>query len=128
MKFTIDGRLDGLNEVIEANRRNKYAGAKLKKDNETIVIYYARFAKLKPVEKYPVKIKIDWYEPNRRRDIDNVLSAKKFIFDGLQKAKILKGDGQKYIDEVIKENVYIDKEHPRIEIEIIENASNSKER
>lgn len=120
-KFIINGRLDGLNEVILANRTNKYKGAKIKKDNETIVIYYARLHKLKPITKYPIKLKIDWYEKNKRRDIDNVLSAKKFILDGLVKAKILNGDGQKYFDEVIKENVYIDKENPRIEVTIIEN-------
>jgi Holliday junction resolvase RusA-like endonuclease len=120
-KFIIKGRLDGLNEVILANRTNKYKGAKIKKDNETIVIYYARLYKLKPITKYPIKLKIDWYEKNKRRDIDNVLSAKKFILDGLVKAKILKGDGQKYFDEVVKENVYIDKENPHIEVTIIEN-------
>ena len=54
MEFKIDSRLDGLNEVIEANRRNKYAGAKIKKDNETIVIYYARLYELKPIVNYPV--------------------------------------------------------------------------
>lgn len=119
MKFTIDGRLDGLNEVIEANRINKYKGAKIKKDNETIVIYYARFQKLKPVTKYPLKVIIHWYEKDRRRDWDNVMSAKKFIFDGLQKAKIIKGDGQKFID-CIEEYQHISKEYPRIEIELIE--------
>lgn len=119
MEFKIDSRLDGLNEVIEANRRNKYAGAKIKKDNETIVIYYARLYELKPIVNYPVKVIIHWYEKDRRRDWDNVMSAKKFIFDGLQKAGVLKGDGQKYID-CIEEYQHISKEHPRIEIEIVE--------
>lgn len=119
-KLVIKGRLDGLNEVINANRENKYKGAKIKKDNENIVYYYAKFCKLKPITNYPVKVKIDWYETNRRRDVDNILSAKKFIFDGLMKAGIIKGDGQKYFDEVIKENVYVDRDNPRIEVFLFE--------
>lgn len=122
-KLIIPGRLDGLNEVIEANRTNKYAGNLIKKQNERIVRVYARQQKLKPIDKYPLKVVIDWYEKDRRRDWDNVMSAKKFIFDGLQKAKVLKGDGQKYICQ-IEEHQHIDKVNPRIEIEFIykENA------
>lgn len=115
MRFTIKGRLDGLNEIIEANRTNPYKGNRIKKGNESIVIYYARFCRMKPIERYPVKVIINWYEKNRLRDWDNVMSAKKFIFDGLQKTGILKGDGQKYICQ-IEEHQFIDKENPRIEV------------
>ena len=118
-KLIIKGRLDGLNEIILANRTNIYKGAKVKKDNETIVIYYAKSQKIKPVTNYPLKVVINWYEKDKRRDWDNVMSAKKFIFDGLIKAKILKGDGQKYINQ-IEEHQHIDKEFPRIEIELVE--------
>lgn len=113
--FIIKGRLDGLNEVINTNRSNVYAGNKLKKQNECIVLYYARFSKLKKIENYPVKVKINWYEKNKLRDWDNVLSAKKFIFDALQKGGYLKGDGQKYIAQ-IEEHQFIDKKNPRIEV------------
>lgn len=34
---------------------------------------------------------------NRKRDIDNVSSAKKYILDALQRAKILKNDSPKYV-------------------------------
>lgn len=116
--FIIKGKLDGLNKVINVNRSNVHAGNNLKKKNEGIVIYYARLCGLKPIEKYPVKVKINWYEPNRLRDWDNVMSAKKFIFDGLQKIEILKGDGQKYINQ-IEEYQHIDRENPRIEVEFV---------
>ena len=33
-KLTIPGRLPGLNELIEAERSNRYKGAQLKKDAE----------------------------------------------------------------------------------------------
>lgn len=118
MKFVIKGKLDGLNEIIKANRTNKYAGAKIKKQNEAIVIYYARFCRMQPITEYPVKAIIHWYEPNRCRDWDNVMSAKKFIFDGLHKIGILNGDGQKYINQ-IEEYQHIDRENPRIEVEFL---------
>ena len=35
MKFVIKGPLPGLNELIEAERRNRYLGAQLKKKCET---------------------------------------------------------------------------------------------
>ena len=117
-KFIIRGRLDGLNEYTNKNRRNPYAGAKMKKDNETIVIYYIKFFKLKKVDKYPIKIKIDWYEKNRKRDIDNITFATKFILDGIVKAEIMQNDSQKYVNE-IEHHVYIDKDNPRIEVSLI---------
>ena len=38
-----------------------------------------------------------WFEPTRRRDPDNIAFAKKFIFDGLIQAGIIKGDGWKQV-------------------------------
>ena len=117
-KFIIKGRLNGLNEYTNKNRRNPYAGAKMKKDNENIVIYYIKRFKLKKVDKYPIKIKIDWYEKNRKRDIDNITFATKFILDGIVKAEIMQNDSQKYVNE-IEHHIYIDKENPRIEVSLI---------
>ncbi len=117
-KFIISGRLNGLNEYTNKNRRNPYAGAKMKKDNETIVIYYIKRFKLKKVDKYPIKIKIDWYEKNRKRDIDNITFATKFILDGIVKAEIMQNDSQKYVNE-IEHHIYIDKDNPRIEVSLI---------
>lgn len=36
-KFTIPGKLDGLNEYTSANRTNPYKGGKMKRDNESAV-------------------------------------------------------------------------------------------
>ena len=41
-KFTIKGTLPGLNELIEAERRNRQCGAKLKKQCEAVVMNAAR--------------------------------------------------------------------------------------
>ena len=40
MYLKIEQRLPGLNEVINANRRNKYLGAKLKRETEEIIGQY----------------------------------------------------------------------------------------
>lgn len=119
MKFTIDGRLDDLNKYTKACRTNPYVGAKMKKDNEKVVMFYIQKAKLQKVKRYPIKVDIHWYEKDRRRDIDGITFGTKFILDALVKMKIIEDDSQKYINE-IEHHVSIDKEHPHISIELIE--------
>ena len=123
MKFTIEGRLDGLNEYTKINRANKFGGNDCKKKNQEKVIKGIlkafRERKISWVYKYPVKLKITWYEPNKRRDIDNVTFGTKFILDALVRKEVLKNDSQKYVNG-IEHEVLVDKENPRIEVEIIE--------
>ena len=122
MKFIIYGRLSSLNEYIRACRSNVYQANELKKDNEIRVIQGARAMKLSKVYKYPIKLKIAFYEPDRRRDVDNVSFAVKFILDGLVKAQILQNDSQKHVSE-IQSVVEVDKKNPRVEVEIIERSN-----
>lgn len=119
IKFTIEGRLDGLNEFIKANRTNKYQGNTMKQRNEKAVLLAIRAAKLKPIEKYPVELQIAWFEPNKRRDCDNVTFGIKYIQDALVTAGILKDDSQKYISKLNHE-VKMDRNNPRIEVTIKE--------
>lgn len=118
-KFIIYGRLDGLNEYVLANRSNKYAGNEMKHRNENLISMYIRQFKVKRVDKYPVKLKIVWYEANKKRDIDNITFATKFIQDALVKSGILKNDNQSCVNEV-EHHVCVDKDNARIEVEIIE--------
>lgn len=118
MKFVIQGYLPGLNEYTKACRGNAYGANTLKKNTERIIALYARQARLKPFTK-PVKIKINWYEKNNRRDIDNVVFAKKFILDALVKMHILIDDSRKYVKDII-DHVETDTTNPRIEVEILE--------
>lgn len=117
--FVIKGRLDGLNEYTKFNRSNKYLGSKIKKNNEKVVILAIKQANLKKICKYPVEIIINWYEPNNRRDIDNVTFAIKFILDSLVKTGILIDDSRKYVTKVTHE-VMTDKENPRIVVTLKE--------
>lgn len=104
-KFRIDGKLDGLNEYTAENRNNRYGGGKCKKENEEIIIAAIRRARLKPVRgKY--WLNITWYEARRARDKDNVAFAKKFILDALQRARITKGDDNRYLEGFTDSFVY----------------------
>ena len=118
MKFVIYGRLDGLNEYTKSCRGNAYGANNMKKRNQESVIWAIREHKLPKIDKYPIKLNIVWYEPNKRRDIDNVTFAVKFILDAMVEEKVIIDDSQKYVSE-ISHIVKVDKEDPRIEVEII---------
>ena len=45
----------------------------------------------------PVKINFTWVEENKKRDLDNICFAKKFILDALVKANVLQDDKQNYV-------------------------------
>ena len=118
-KFIIKGRLDGLNEYTKANRGNKFGGNTCKKNNEAVVACFLH--RLKPVS-VPVKLIFKWYEPNVRRDVDNIAFAKKFICDCLVQNRILPNDNQQWVKGFTDEFA-VDKINPRIEVEIIEICS-----
>jgi len=90
-KIEIPHRLPSLNEVISANRRNKYAGAKLKKETQKLIEHYVKLQCKKKFAR--IRVNIDWYEPNKKRDFDNIASAKKFILDALVKCGVVPNDG-----------------------------------
>ena len=119
MRFVIKDRLPSLNEYIKECRGNKYSANLMKKRVENGIIFAIRQAKLDAPTKYPIKLKITWHEENKRRDIDGIVFAVKFIQDALVKAQIIPNDNQKYID-ALEHEVAIDRENPRIEVEIIE--------
>lgn len=94
----------------------------MKKKNERLIMAYilqaVNFGEIYEIKKYPVQLNITWYEPNDRKDIDNITFATKFIQDSLVRAGILEDDSRKYINQV-NHSVFTDKENPRIEVEII---------
>lgn len=116
-KFTIKGTLPGLNELIEAERRNRFIGAKLKKQYEAVVMRAAR--SLGNVEfEEPVYMVYHWYEKDRRRDKDNICAfGRKVIQDALVKARFLRNDGWKNIAG-FEDRFYVDKDKPRVVVEI----------
>lgn len=65
---------------------------------------------------YSINLKIDFYVPDkRRRDIANYIEA---IQDILVKYKVIKDDNYNIITSLDGTRMYIDRENPRVEIEI----------
>lgn len=116
----INERLPGLNEYTAACRTNPHKGAAMKGNSESIVIAAIRSQFRRLHIDHPVKIAYSWYEPNQRRDLDNISSfGRKVIQDALVKAHILDNDGWKNIVG-FTDSFYVDRGHPRIEVEITE--------
>lgn len=119
LKLVYRGRLPAMNEIIGANRRNFYMGNKLKQKTQQDIM--AQFLPQKRGMEFQEKVnmRIWFYEPNQRRDEDNVKSGLKFLLDALQEIKILKNDSPKYL-HIASDEVFVDRENPRIEIELEE--------
>ena len=120
MKFTIPGRLPGLNEMTNANRANMYQGASLKKNAEKSIMAALMYQKLTPIHE-PVYLRFNWVEPNKKRDKDNIASGRKFVLDALVKAGVLENDGWKHIIG-FSDRFSVDKNNPRIEVELLTEA------
>lgn len=118
MRFIIPGRLPCMNDLIAANRLNKYAGAGVKKktQRQIILILQPQVQGQRFTEK--VNIRIEYYEKDMRRDEDNVMSAAKFILDAMQDIGFIKNDSRKYVH--LTQEVFTDRDNPRIEIEVNE--------
>lgn len=119
-KFTIPGRLEGLNSYTNANRANYQAGGKMKKICEDRVMSCIR-QQLKGVHiEKPVLIYYHCFEKDNRRDGDNILScATKFVQDSLKNTHVLQEDNRKCIPHFYHD-VSVDKGNPRIEVTITE--------
>lgn len=115
-KITIKGSLPGYNEYINKCRHNRYAGAKFKADTEDAIMWQIKTSQ--PIQT-PCKLKITFFEPNNRRDYDNIVSSQKFLWDSMVKLGILPNDNRKNITKIEYE-VFTDKQNPRIEVTVLE--------
>lgn len=102
--FTIHAKLPSLNEVISKNRSCRYVGASYKKEVEKIIARYIVTAlesgKLRPVST-PCMVQFIWHEKNRRRDVDNIQSAQKFVLDAMVRCGIFPDDSRKYVAQTV---------------------------
>ena len=115
--FTIQGRLPGYNELHQICWQHS---RRIKQDAMRLVMLSARVDRIRPV-KSKCEVNLVCYEPNARRDPDNVISgARKIILDALQHMGVLAGDGRKYVASGINDRVEVDRKNPRIEITIKE--------
>ena len=96
-KFEINQKLPSLNEYTKACRANKYTGAQMKQEIETQIWADVK-QQLKGLKvSNPVKINFTWVEENKKRDLDNICFAKKFVLDALVKTKVIENDTQNHV-------------------------------
>lgn len=102
------------NGYVDMCRRNRYQSAKYKKDIENEIGFY-----IKDLPRFdnPVTIRFIWIEENKRRDLDNICFAKKFILDALVRFGKLKDDNQKWVVAFTDEFAFGNKTRVVIEIQ-----------
>ena len=115
-RLIIPGRMPSLNDYIAAMNKNRYVGNVMKHEQTDRVCGLAIASRM-PRFSSPVKIDFLWVEKTRRRDIDNVSFAQKFILDGLVKAGVIKDDSQRYVIGLSHMFAH-DKDNPHIEVEV----------
>lgn len=120
--LVIDGQLVGLNEYTSACRTHRQAGAKMKKDAERVITAHIMQQLKGAAFEDTVHLSFRWYEPNRKRDLDNVCFAKKFILDALVSNGIIIADGWRGVAG-FTDQFFVDKENPRIEVDIQEEGA-----
>jgi len=94
MRIEVKGELPDLNSYINAERGNRYGGAKIKKEATNIVAWQVMNM---PKITEPKHFHFHWYVKNKRKDPDNVAFACKFVLDGLQAAGVLPKDSMAWV-------------------------------
>lgn len=122
-EFIIEGRLPSLNDYTRANRAHWSKGAKYKSNVEAAIMWHIRSAmiqgKLWPVTK-KIVLHIDWHESDKRRDVDNIVSAKKFILDAMQKMGVIPNDNRKYVAGIYDRVIDDTKDFVRVQLHEVE--------
>ena len=117
--FKIPGRLPCLNEIISKAQYNRFAYGSLKKTTDKLVSKYILASGIPKITK-PLRVVIDWIEPNSRRDIDGISAGSKFILDSLVNTERIKDDSRPWIREIVNHFPPPDKENPRILVSLEE--------
>lgn len=116
----IQMKLPSLNEYVRVCRTNQYMASKFKKDIESdIGIFIERL----PRFENPVEIHFHWIEGNKRRDLDNIAFAKKFILDAMVKFGKLRDDNRKFVTAFRDSFEYSNETKVILEIKEIKNPS-----
>ena len=120
-KFIIEGRLWGLNDWNETckSKYGQQAASRYKRETEQNIGWYIKKWLGNWQTDKKVYLRFLWVEPNRKRDLDNIAFAKKFIQDALVKQGVIPNDGWKNI-RGFSDEFDVDAKHPRIEVDIIE--------
>lgn len=122
-KFTVKGTLPGLNDYLKAERaftKGHSCGNDMKQKYQMVISNAIRVQLGRLHIDKPVYIRYAYYEPNKRRDLDNIAGvAHKFIQDALVRCKVLDNDGWQNITG-FEDRFSVDRDNPRIEVTIVE--------
>jgi Holliday junction resolvase RusA-like endonuclease len=87
--FFIPQRLPSLNEWVGSKTRWHYS--QVKRESEKVIRAAIRTANLQPMPF--AYVELTWTEPTKKRDLDNISAAVKFVLDSLVQTKVLPDDG-----------------------------------
>lgn len=118
MKYEINMKLPSLNDYTRWCRSNKFLAANYKAKIEQEI---GCFLTEMPKWTKPIRIHFTWVEGNKKRDLDNVCFAKKFILDSMVKHGKLKDDNRKCVTAFTDSFEYGDKTKVILEVEECEN-------
>ena len=120
MRFVIKGRFISFNEYSNMERASPYKAAKQKKTDTERVAWVIRASLRGRKTDKPVVVSFLWYEPNRRRDIDNITNyGHKVILDGMVRSGLIPDDGEKYVVGLV-DRFAVDKDNPRVVVDVEE--------
>ena len=115
ISFTIESKLPSLNDYINTLKspKGQHTGARMKSDVDDICIWCLKRCRseLKAFCAEPVIIWLEWHESSKRRDLDNVYSASKYILDAMQKSGIIANDNYKHIKGIYNSVCYGTKDY-----------------
>lgn len=119
--FVIKGRLPGLNDLLGAANAGYRLGNKLKQTAQELCEWAIKSQLRGYRTDNPVRLHYAYYEPNRKRDKDNISGgAHKVIQDALVVCGVIHNDGWKGVDGFTDLIFEVDKQNPRIEVTIEE--------
>lgn len=114
MRVEINMKLPSFNEYVNICRTNRYKANAFKQNLEDDIML---FTNRLPRFESPVTIRFHWIEATKRRDLDNICFAKKFILDALVKSGKLKDDNRKCVTAFTDTFEYGDETKVILEIE-----------
>jgi len=117
-RFFVNGTLPGLNEYIAAINAHRFKGNKMKQDSQDVIGWAIAQHHIKKV--VSVYIVFNWYEKNKKRDLDNISGyGHKIILDSLVKMGVLPNDGWGNVLG-FEDHFFVDKDRPGVEVIIKE--------
>lgn len=96
-------------------------GAKFKAEVEEVIGWAIRQALATKSLYKPqgaVMVRFEWHERTKKRDADNIASAKKFILDALVKMRVLEDDSRKYVKGFY--DAIVDDKADFVKVELVE--------